>query len=381
MQPFAIFKTGKHTASGGQTLDFGEELLRGAVAAYDPELHPAPIVVGHPKDNHPAFGWVGGLEFNEDGKIVATPDKVNPEFAEMVKAGSYRTRSASWYLPDSPANPKPGTLYLRHVGFLGAQPPAIKGLGDVQFNEAEGVVEFVDGYSLSSIARLMRGMREFFIGKFGKEEADAVIPDYAVADLEHDARKAMEAPAQVMPAFSEPTPTEQDTMTAEEIKALQDKLAATEAEAATLRANQKPADFAEREARLVAAEAKAARDAVEAKVDAVIADGRLKPAQRTEKIDFAMALDDASASLDFGEGDKAAKLSLRAHFLAQLAQGEKVVEFGEFSAPKAGESDEMSAIELGLAARDFAESQYAKGIDISPEQAVEAVKAGKHKTA
>ncbi len=51
----------------------------------------------------------------------------------MVKAGRFKSRSASFYHPDNPNNPKPGVYYLRHVGFLGAQPPAVKGLKAVEF--------------------------------------------------------------------------------------------------------------------------------------------------------------------------------------------------------------------------------------------------------
>ena len=42
----------------------------------------------------------------------------------------FKKRSASFYPPGHPANPTPDRPYLRHVGFLGAQPPAVKGLAD-----------------------------------------------------------------------------------------------------------------------------------------------------------------------------------------------------------------------------------------------------------
>ena len=53
MKPIEIFKIGKHTATNGQTLPFDETMLAAAVKGYDPKLHEAPVVVGHPKDNHP----------------------------------------------------------------------------------------------------------------------------------------------------------------------------------------------------------------------------------------------------------------------------------------------------------------------------------------
>ena len=90
MKPFELFKAGKHTASGGASLSFSAEDLQAAVAAYDPAVHEAPIVVGHPKDNAPAYGWVKSLAF-ADGGLEAEPDQVDPAFAanpQQRRAGS-----------------------------------------------------------------------------------------------------------------------------------------------------------------------------------------------------------------------------------------------------------------------------------------------------
>lgn len=126
----------------GQTLQFTEADLQATCAAYDPTLHEAPLVVGHPAHDLPAYGWVQSLRFNEGG-IDATPAQVNPDFADMVAAGAFKKISASFYLPDSPSNPVPGVYSLRHVGFLGAQPPAVKGLRPPGFADTEeGVLTF-----------------------------------------------------------------------------------------------------------------------------------------------------------------------------------------------------------------------------------------------
>ena len=116
--------------------------LAQAVTAYDPNLHEAPAVIGHPKDNAPAYAWVKGLSLEGD-TLKAELAQIDPEFSEMVQAGRFKKVSASFYLEDSPHNPKPGKLYLRHVGFLGAMPPAVKGLRNPEFSEDEkGVVNF-----------------------------------------------------------------------------------------------------------------------------------------------------------------------------------------------------------------------------------------------
>jgi len=51
-----------------------------------------------------------------------------PEFTEMLKKGLFKKRSIALY-PD---------LALRHIGFLGAVAPAVKGLADIKFNEGGG---------------------------------------------------------------------------------------------------------------------------------------------------------------------------------------------------------------------------------------------------
>jgi hypothetical protein len=174
----------------GQALEFSEADLVATAAAYDPARHEAPIVVGHPRDNAPAYGWIRALSASAAG-LEAEPQQVDPAFAELVQAGRFKKISASFYAPDSPANPVPGVYYLRHVGFLGAQPPAVKGLrAATSFAEGEpGVVEFGDAWDEATVARLMRNLREWLLAKFDAATADQVVPQYEVAGLERAANE------------------------------------------------------------------------------------------------------------------------------------------------------------------------------------------------
>jgi len=61
------------------------------------------------------------------------PDQVEPQFADLVRAGRLKYVSASFWTPAAPTNPKPGIFYLRHLGFLGAEPPSVKGLKPAEF--------------------------------------------------------------------------------------------------------------------------------------------------------------------------------------------------------------------------------------------------------
>ena len=142
MQKIEIFRAGKRPDSSGNLTEIKISQLAQAVTAYDPNLHEAPAVIGHPKDNAPAYAWVKGLSLEGD-TLKAELAQIDPEFSEMVQAGRFKKVSASFYLEDSPHNLKPGKLYLRHVGFLGAMPPAVKGLRNPEFSEDEkGVVNF-----------------------------------------------------------------------------------------------------------------------------------------------------------------------------------------------------------------------------------------------
>lgn len=143
MKGIEIFRPGKHRAMNGSEIEFSEADLAATAAAYDPALHEAPLVIGHPKDNAPAWGWTRALSFAEPA-LTADADQVDAAFAEMVASGRFKKRSASFYPPNHPANPVPGIYYLRHIGFLGAQPPAVKGLKDIEFAEEEGLLEFSD---------------------------------------------------------------------------------------------------------------------------------------------------------------------------------------------------------------------------------------------
>ncbi len=140
MNPLQIFRAGTHAASNGQTLTFSMADVEATAAAYDPTKHEAPIVVGHPATDEPAYGWVQRLAV-KDGALEAVPTQMDAGFSEMVNAGRFKKISAAFFTPTAKNNPVSGVYYLRHVGFLGAAAPAVKGLRAPQFSDAdEGVI-------------------------------------------------------------------------------------------------------------------------------------------------------------------------------------------------------------------------------------------------
>ena len=333
-KPLQIFKPGKHTDIGGHVLRFAEPDLQATCAAYDPALFEAPLVVGHPKIDGPAYGWVQSLAY-ADGAIEASPHQVNPEFAEMVSSGAFKKISAAFWSPTAPGNPVPGVYYLRHVGFLGAAAPAVKGLRTPAFAaDEQGVVHFSEWDDVDN-ASLWRSLREWLIGKFGQTEADAVIPQYKVQGLEQGAQDELresrdEANATTAmsgtPAFSAHQP-EESTVTAEEKAAL-------EATNARLASELKAAND-----QLAAAAAAQVHATHVAFADGLVADARLLPAWR----DVAVATLDHLATqpevVQFGEGTAKAPLTagLMAMFKAlpkQITEGETATSERAGAAPE-----------------------------------------------
>lgn len=360
-----IFRPGRHTSMQGATIDFGEGDLIATAKAYDPTRHEAPLVIGHPRADAPAWGWVGGLTADEGG-LFATPRQLDPAFAEMVRAGRFKKVSASFYTPDSPHNPVPGVYYLRHVGFLGAQPPAVKGLAPVPVNFAEGDTEegcvsfdFAESPGLLRwLADLFRGLREYVVEKDGTEMADRAIPSYAVSGLQEMAA-ASAAQAAEIPAFAENlTPPKEKSMQKQETP---------------------PAgniDFAETKARADELERKVAyltgiarKERASRLVDKALADGRLTPAQSVGLADFMAGLDE-EGTFDFAEnGGKTTSMSPAAFMAAFLERLPKQVDFSE-AAPGGEEAPDTSSNDIAQRALAYCEEMRTKGVTVSITDAV-----------
>lgn len=301
----------------GAVLNFTESDLTASAAAYDPQLHEAPMVIGHPKHDAPAYGWVKSLSA-DNSALFAEPDQVDPAFAEMVAAGRYKKISASFYAPDSPANPVPGVYYLRHVGFLGAQPPAVKGLRAVEFADAdEGIVEFSEWDDRIN-AGLWRNLRDWLIGKFGLEEADKAIRSWEVQSLQEAALEP-ETTSTGLPSFSEPTgtandkptdqPNEESIVTPEEAQRLEQENAALKAQLKAAEIKQRTAEFGEF-------------------LNGLVTAGKVLPVEQQNILEFAESLS-AEQTLEFSEADGKKTHTQLDALKALLNARPVVVNFGE----------------------------------------------------
>lgn len=139
-----IFSPGVQTSAQGVTREFTKDDLAQVAASYEPDVHEAPIRIGHEdNDKVPSWGWVKDVKMKGDDLVAEV--EFSPLMEDYVKNGLYKKVSASFYSPESKINPEPGKWSLRHVAMLGAQPPAVKGLKGFAYSEEdaeEGVYSF-----------------------------------------------------------------------------------------------------------------------------------------------------------------------------------------------------------------------------------------------
>lgn len=307
LKPIRIFRKGTFTSVEGDQITFGEAELAGIVSSYNAEANPAPLVVGHPKLNDPAYGWVDRLAI-EDGEVVAYPDPklTEPAFAEAVNAGRYRKISAQFYPPANANNPVPGEYYLKHVGFLGAHPPSVKGLGTVSFADGD-------------------------VGPLVTFEQENVMSDSNDKDRESK---------------------DKEVSFAEREKALSDREAAIKA-------------------REDAANEKAAADRHDANVsfaEGLFAAAKIKPEGKDLLIGVLDALGESTAdTISFGEG---AELTPRDALVKLLDAAQPLVSLGEAAADDGKAIGELDPAAIAEEAASFAESEAKAGRPISTARAV-----------
>nr|VFK14980.1 MAG: hypothetical protein BECKLPF1236B_GA0070989_10712 [Candidatus Kentron sp. LPFa] len=294
-----IFRAGRHATDAGEAIEFSESDIQATAAAYDPGRHEAPVVIGHPRSDSPAQGWVSSLSASPRGLHASLRD-VSPEFAERVDRREYAKVSSKFYRPEDPNNPTPGVWGLRHVGFVPI--PSLKGLEDPAFAEEDGCVVF----------------------------SENLAPDDAPeSDPETGADPSR---TQTQPETKPASEEEKDTVTEQEKAALEAEKAriiqekeALKAENARLKREAETAE-AERTARAQAAR----HEANAAFAEDLLKEGRLAPKYKEVLVSTLDALgepDGEGAPAQFGEGEDRRPLVKAVREM--LADGKEVVQFGE----------------------------------------------------
>lgn len=317
-----IFRAGTHTDSQGREATYTVEDLDQIITNHS-EADSAPIVIGHPKTDDPAYGWTAKLKRNGDSLLAKFRD-VEPQFAEAVEAGRYRKRSVRL------VKAAQGWV-LGHVGFLGAARPAISGLAAMNYAAPQGEShDFeMDAFTPGVIARAMRRLRDFIIEKFDLETADRVMPDWEVESLSRHAIELSVKPANlaVLPAaaFSDLTPDHIDGGD------VMPEFSQADIQAAEQRGREAAqADFTAREQSLQDQLKAERRARLAREFQAEIAASHLTPAQAEGAVEFMFCLQDGEeARFEFSAGKETKKLSPLAWFRDFVKRAPKQVDMGE----------------------------------------------------
>ena len=355
MKRIHILRSGSFRDMNGTEVSFSATDLAATAAAYDPKLSESPLVVGHPKTDAPAYGWVASLSADADG-LHATPHQVIPEFSDMVSAGNFKKISASLYPPTHPSNPKPGVWYLKHVGFIGAMPPAIKGLKQIELADDADCVTIELATYADAEATLVQRVFARFVAMFS--EASTAVPTTGAGEA-------------ALAAFSIPTPlatkpaaetSETDTMTDEvNLAERQRDLDAREAKIKT------------DEQRIALAATRERREKVVAFVDGLVSAAKLLPRERAFCVELISALDPAK-TVEFSEGGETKTLNLADGLqdmlkalpprieLKEIAGGTGLPRVVAFAAPE-GKQVDRAGLETHSKAMDYQREHKVEYLD------------------
>lgn len=346
----AIFKIGTHTDSNGVTKEWTEKELDNIVSSYDPQKHEAPVVIGHPKDNAPAYGWIEAVK-REGDILYAKMKGLIPEFVDMVKKGMFKKRSISLY-PDGA---------LRHIGFLGATPPAVKGLPDFAFGDEGGLtIEFEESDSPQNNRKEEETMS--FWERLKKRLADAGVSFSEIFGSETPPVLYTEADIK----------TKIDAGVADVLKAKETEFSEKVASLDEQR-KKKDAELKAREDALTAKEAEGKKAAVASFCEDLKKKGILIPAM--EKLgmgitEFMTQISSIETTIEFGEEGKKGKqtpLGFMQEFLSHLP---KAIEFGEVAGrdKDAGGGNAAGKIEALLKEKMKANSKLTYGMAFAEVQ-------------
>ncbi len=332
-----VLKPGTYVDANGVNVEVTLSMMADMAAAYDPSVLDAPAVIGHPKMDAPAYGWL--RNFRVDGEILlCDAEDVDVGFAEVLRKRRYKNKSLSFYRPTSPGNPKPGRCYPKHLGLLGARAPAVTGLKPIHLAAAGSGPATIDDGAVSVdlaepssglfrvIANAFSAIRDHLVETEGAEKADGIVNSWVVNRI-RDAAAEMEAD-QLPPALS----THIDQID----KGRQ--MANPTPDAAILAARE--ADLAAREAALIERERQDRQLRDEAFVEKLIAEARVPAGERQNILAELASMDDGAPTVSLAAEAGDAVLSQHAAYCRRLAAIPAKVQLGEHR-PQGGDLDQV----------------------------------------
>ena len=383
-----VCRAGQWRDARGRDVVIDEARLDRIVEAHA-SADPAPVVVGHPETDAPAYAWIDGLRRSGD-RLQATLRDIAPAFRDAVEGGRYAGRSIALQ----------GDT-LRHLGFLGGRAPAVPGLAPTQFaDKPETVVAFaaaalagpVERAAFGAMARIARGMRERIIATDGQDAADATVPDWEIETLAEAAKPPPAAADEARPFMAAPDPTTQtvdeapaDNRQEGDMPKTEAELAAESAELDERRAvlDQQKAEQDDRETALAAREA--ARQAADrlAAATATLAPhveaGRVLPAEAAGLAALLASLpdgDDETVTFAAADGAEVSEAP-RAIFERFVGALPKRVDYGTRAGGAAPAAQGEDSPAIAAEARELVAEAGAKGRTLTVTEAVDQVRANR----
>lgn len=312
-----------------------------------------------------------------DGDVLlAKFGDVNPDFENGVRTKAYHSRSVSV------EKAQDGTWRVRHVGWLGAVPPAVKGLKPVRFNDsgnevftfaaADWQADRVTAGAFGQVASILRNVRDFFIEKFGLEAADNAMSTWQIESINESANQLRTVHegegGQVQPyGFNSPDPHNPEPkgnqVTQDEAKQLADAAAAAavEAQQAEFAAQLKAKDEELNQLKFASRKAD-----IETQVDGWIKEGKLLPANRLGTIEFMTTLKD-DAVLNFSAADGTDVKKGASVWFAEFMGSQKAIEMGAL--PAGTDPAPVKAEAIASKTMQYMAEQKALGVFVSATEA------------
>lgn len=417
-----VFATGTHRGEGYTEADLADMVANfERFSSGDKPLVRVPAVLGHEETQEflersdlPAGAWAKRV-YVEDGTFKVDWGEMAPAVAKLIKGKAYRTVSAEIY-DEPPAGCEGGKgKMLRRVAFLGGDIPQVKTLADIPAPEFREASERISRLVLKSVKRSpSRGTFTVFsevsmnrdqmlealaalgydVAKISKATSDEALAEILIMcqaksgtatpapEPKPEEKPPEDKPKEMAePVVSTPTPTpparEPSTVT------LKYSELQTYVQQAVDKAVKGLGDKVERidkftEERLVA-EKKAS---IKSRLDALVAAGKVLPAERDAGLDETLLAVDAVKVHKFSEKGKTVERTALDQQFATLEARPVLVSFAErmkVGATGAKATEEEEVAKVTRFSEDAKFSSALKATGKSPEQYVAAFKEARKK--
>jgi len=190
LKKIVALKKGTFTSKNGKTVVIDDKKLDDIVAAtHNLEEEDFAITIGHPTGSAPAWGWINKKNVKREGDtlvLFAEEERLDKRFLKWLKEKLYKKVSLAFREDNS----------IHHLAFLGAMPPAVKGMPVTEFSGMEDITEIelseadielaefeLSKWWIKILQSAIRNIKNFVIEQKNAEEANKIIPEHVIEEL------------------------------------------------------------------------------------------------------------------------------------------------------------------------------------------------------